>query len=89
MNVTPSFTTMCVISFLYGDHGAILAPYAADVSTENSLAFATTSVSRRTVKVLSGLLVDEEVFLRNLFFMHGNQLPILVLILGRNPDISI
>ena len=43
----------------------------------------------RTVEVLAGLLIHKDVFLRDLQFTQCNQLPILVLVTGADPDIAI
>ena len=43
----------------------------------------------RTVEVLAGLLVHKDVFLRDLQFSQCNQLSVLVLVTGADPDIAI
>ena len=41
------------------------------------------------VEVLAGLLIHEDVFLRNLQFSQCNQLPVLVLVAGADTNITI
>ena len=42
-----------------------------------------------TVKVLAGLLVHEDILLRDGHFPQSNQLPVLVLLPGADPDIAV
>ena len=43
----------------------------------------------RTVKIFAGLLVDEQVCLRNRHFPESDQLAILVLFSGAHPDVAV
>ena len=43
----------------------------------------------RAVKVLAGLLVHENVFFRDGHLPQGDELPVLVLLAGADPDVAV